>query len=143
MQSPLTKIKILDLSRLIPGPYCSMMLADLGAEVLKVEEPVCGDYMRWIEPLVEGQSIYFTSLNRNKKSLTLNLKIENGKEIFLNLAKDYDVILESFRPGVVDRLGVGYEDVNKVNPEIISGYPQFSMEIAIGRFGIAGENYHF
>lgn len=129
MTMALEGIRILDLTRLLPGPYTSLMLADLGAEVLKIEEPGFGDYFRWMmPPKVKEESSYFLCLNRNKKSMKLNLKPEKGKEIFLKLAKDYDVILESFRPGVMDRLGVGYEAIKQVNPEIIycaiTGYGQ-------------------
>lgn len=125
---PLRGIRVLDLTRLIPGAYCSMLLADFGAEVIKIEEPGRGDYMRWIEPLVKEQSATFLIYNRNKLSLTLNLKTEKGKEIFYQLVRESDVILEGFRPGVADRLGVGYRKVSEINPRIvycsISGYGQ-------------------
>lgn len=115
-------MKVLDLSSLLPGPFCSLMLASLGAEVIKVEPVGGGDPMR---QMISG---LFAFLNRDKKSITLNLKSEKGKEIFFKLAKDCNVILEGFRPGVVKRLGVDYESVKKVNPEIIycsiSGFGQ-------------------
>jgi crotonobetainyl-CoA:carnitine CoA-transferase CaiB-like acyl-CoA transferase len=115
-------IRILDLSRLLPGAQCTQLLADLGAEVLKVEEPQRGDYIRHLNPWVFGAT------NRNKKSLTLNLKHPKGREILLKLAQNYDVLLESFRPGVMERLGLGYPEVQKANPGIIycslSGYGQ-------------------
>ncbi len=121
-------IRVLDLTRLLPGGYCSLLLADLGAEVLKIEEPVRGDYLRWVEPKRGNQSIYFQCLSRNKRSLTLNLKTAKGKEIFHALVRRHDVVLEGFRPGVVERLGVDYETVSKLNPGIvycsISGYGQ-------------------
>lgn len=121
-------VRVLDLTRLLPGPFCSMLLADMGADVLKVEEPGRGDYFRWFEPLEGGQSIYFRALNRNKRSMTLNLKNQTGREILLSLARNHDVLLESFRPGVTERLGIGYEAVKAVNPGIvycaISGYGQ-------------------
>ncbi|MBU7018738.1 MAG: CoA transferase, partial [Theionarchaea archaeon] len=97
---PLQNIKILDLSRLLPGPYCSMILADLGCEVIKIEEPETGDYTRWMPPFIHEESARFLAVNRNKKSVTLNLKTEKGKAIFYNLVKKSDVILESFRPGI-------------------------------------------
>ncbi|NWF91724.1 MAG: CoA transferase [Syntrophaceae bacterium] len=109
---------MVDLSRLLPGPYGSLLLADLGMEVLKIEDPEGP----------EGDSALFLSVNRNKKSMTLNLRVAEGKEIFYKLIKSYDVILESFRPGVMDRLGVGYEELKKRNPRVIlcslSGYGQ-------------------
>ncbi len=110
---PLKGIKILDLSRLLPGPYCTMILADLGAEVIKIEEPKIGDYNRlW-------HIGYFNGVNRNKKSITLNLKKEKAKEIFYKLCENADVIVETFRPGVVKRLGIDFETVKKFNPKII------------------------
>src|SRR5690349_23151066 len=101
---PLSDVKVLDLTRLLPGGFCSLMLADLGAEVLKVEDTGMGDYVRWSPPYVEGaedsaRSALFLSLNRNKRSIRLDLKSEAGKEILLKLAREHDVLLESFRPG--------------------------------------------
>ncbi len=116
---PLQNIKILDLSRLLPGPYCSMILADLGCEVIKIEEPETGDYTRWMPPFIHEESARFLAVNRNKKSMTLNLKTEKGKAIFYNLVKKSDVILESFRPGIVQKLEIDYERVNKINPRIV------------------------
>ncbi len=95
----LSGLKMVDLSRLLPGPYCSLLLADLGMEVLKVEDPVEGDYLRKMDPIQKKESAYFLSLNRNKKSLVLNLKNEEGKEIFYQLIESHDILLESFRPG--------------------------------------------
>jgi crotonobetainyl-CoA:carnitine CoA-transferase CaiB-like acyl-CoA transferase len=124
---------VLDLSRLLPGGFCSLMLADFGAEVLKVEDTGMGDYIRWSPPYYEGahesaRSALFLALNRNKRSIRLDLKSEGGREALLRLAGEYDVVLESFRPGVLDRLGVGYERMKETNPGIvfcaISGYGQ-------------------
>ena len=119
---------MLDLSRLLPGPYCSLLLADLGMEVLKVEDPEQGDYTRGIAPIRKKESAIFLALNRNKKSIKLNLKIREGKEIFYKLIQSYDIILESFRPGVIDRLGIGYQELRKRNHRVIlcslSGYGQ-------------------
>ncbi len=122
----LKDIKVLDLSNLLPGPMCSLFLADLGADVIKVES-LNGDPMRQFEAS-NHQSPYFSALNRNKKSMTLNLKSDEGKKIFMELARDTDIIIEGFRPGKVDSLGIGYKDVKKINPKIIycsiSGYGQ-------------------
>jgi alpha-methylacyl-CoA racemase len=129
MSQPLSGIRILDLSRLLPGAYASQMMADFGADVIKVEEPGSGDYGRFMPPYgPDGMSLYFTAINRNKRSITLNLKKEEGRDVFLRLVRDADVVLESFRPGVMDRLGLGYEQLKEVQPGIIycaiSGYGQ-------------------
>ncbi len=133
MSLPLAGVRVLDLSRLLPGGFCSLLLADFGAEVLKVEDTGAGDYIRWAPPYYEGaddsaKSALFLSLNRNKRSIRIDLKHEGGREVLLRLVRDYDVVLESFRPGVLDRLGVGYERMRKVNPGIvycaITGYGQ-------------------
>src|SRR5688500_16431571 len=136
MAGALEGVRVLDLSRLLPGGFCTLLLADLGADVLKVEDTGGGDYIRWMPPYYGGEeqqregtaSAYFLALNRNKRSLRLNLKDERGKEVLLRLAEDYDVLVESFRPGVMDRLGVGYEALRERNPRLIycpiSGYGQ-------------------
>jgi crotonobetainyl-CoA:carnitine CoA-transferase CaiB-like acyl-CoA transferase len=130
---PLEGIRVLDLSRLLPGGFWSLLLADFGAEVLKVEDTGMGDYIRWSPPYYDGphesaRSALFLSLNRNKRSIRLDLKSEGGREALLRLVAEYDVVLESFRPGVLDRLGVGYEAMRERNPGIvycaISGYGQ-------------------
>jgi alpha-methylacyl-CoA racemase len=130
---PLEGIRVLDLSRLLPGGFCSLLLADFGAEVLKVEDTGMGDYIRWSPPYYEGaeessRSALFLALNRNKRSIRLNLKTEEGKEVLLKLVREYDVVLESFRPGVLDRLGVGYDRMREENPKLvycaITGYGQ-------------------
>ena len=119
-------LKVLDLTRLLPGPFCTMMLADYGADVLKIEAPGEGDYLRSWEPLVNGTSAFFIAVNRNKRSLTLNLKKAAGKELFQKLVLEYDVVLESFRPGVMERLGCGYQELFRLKPNLIycsiSGY---------------------
>jgi alpha-methylacyl-CoA racemase len=129
----LADIKVLDLSRLLPGGFCSLLLADFGAEVLKVEDTGMGDYVRWSPPYHDGaedsaKSALFLSLNRGKRSVRVNLKEEAGREVLLRLAREYDVLLESFRPGVMDRLGVGPERLREENPRLvyccISGYGQ-------------------
>ena len=119
MDGALAGFKVLDLSRLLPGPFCSMLLADLGADVLKVEDPKVGDYIRWWPPKVGRNSGFHVVLNRNKRSLTLNLKAAEGKDIFKRLVEDADVVLEGFRPGVMDRLGVGYETLKEINPRLV------------------------
>jgi alpha-methylacyl-CoA racemase len=126
-------IRVLDLSRLLPGGFCSLLLADFGAEVLKVEDTGMGDYVRWSPPHHKGAqdsagSALFLALNRGKRSIRLNLKEEDGREVLLKLVREYDVLLESFRPGVMDRLGVGYERLREANAGLvycaITGYGQ-------------------
>src|SRR3954471_14853785 len=131
MTLQLEGIRVLALSRLLPGPFCSLLLADFGADVVKVEDTALGDYMRWAPPVYEGadetaRSAMFLALNRNKRSVRVNLKDPRGRDVFLALAREADVVLESFRPGVLDRLGCGYEALREANPGIvycaISGY---------------------
>jgi crotonobetainyl-CoA:carnitine CoA-transferase CaiB-like acyl-CoA transferase len=121
-------LKILDLTRLLPGAYCSLLLADQGAEVIKIEQPGAGDYNRQFAPINIMESGSFLLLNRNKKSITLNLKSDAGRAVFLKLVDRADVVLEGFRPGVMARLGLDYETLAKRNPKIIfcalSGYGQ-------------------
>jgi crotonobetainyl-CoA:carnitine CoA-transferase CaiB-like acyl-CoA transferase len=130
MAGAFSGIRILDLSRLLPGPYCSLLFADLGAEVIKVEEPGRGDYARQTRPYWGDSDIgaYFLHLNRNKKSLSLNLKAEAGRGVFRRLVATADVLLESFRPGVMDRLGLGWDALSAINPRLvycaITGYGQ-------------------
>jgi crotonobetainyl-CoA:carnitine CoA-transferase CaiB-like acyl-CoA transferase len=112
-------IKVLDLTRLLPGPFCTMFLADFGAEVIKIEETGRGDYARWSPPLLKGVGVRHLIVNRGKKSLTLNLKTPEGKEILLKLARQADVLVEGFRPGVMDRLELGYENLKKENPRLV------------------------
>jgi formyl-CoA transferase/CoA:oxalate CoA-transferase len=116
---PLEGIRVLDLSRVLAGPFCSMTLADLGAEVIKVEIPGRGDDTRAYPPFVHGTSSYFMSINRGKKSVGLNLKTVEARKAFNKLAERCDVILENFRPGVTERLGVDYRTIREVNPNII------------------------
>jgi crotonobetainyl-CoA:carnitine CoA-transferase CaiB-like acyl-CoA transferase len=121
-------LRILDLTRLLPGATCTLLLGDLGAEVLKVEQPGEGDYNRSFAPINKKESGSFLLLNRNKRSITLNLKQEEGKEVFRRLVREYDVVVEGFRPGVMERLGFGYEALKALNPRIIvcsiSGFGQ-------------------
>lgn len=124
----LLNVKILDLSRLLPGGYASLILADMGAEVIKIEEPKRGDYAREFPPFLEGQSVHFLNINRNKKSMTLDLKKTDDQKIFHKLASKADIIIESFRPDVCKRMNISYTDLKKINPVIIycsiSGYGQ-------------------
>ena len=129
----LDDVRVLDLTRLLPGGFCSLLLADFGAEVLKVEDTGLGDYLRWAPPYHEGaddsaKSALFLALSRGKRSIRLDLKEERGRELLLRLVEQHDVVLESFRPGVLDRLGVGYERMRAVNPGVvycaITGYGQ-------------------
>ena len=125
---PLSGIRVLDLTRLLPGAFCTMLLADMGADVIKVEEPGRGDYMRWTPPLVDGQSVLFNALNRNKRSLTLNLKSKPGRDLLLQLAENADILVEGNRPGVMERLGLGWDVLHARNPRLIlcsiTGYGQ-------------------
>ncbi|HYI36125.1 MAG TPA: CaiB/BaiF CoA-transferase family protein [Thermoleophilaceae bacterium] len=131
--SALEGVKVLDLTRLLPGPFATMLLADLGADVLKVEDTGMGDYVRWAPPYHEGaaesaKSAQFLALNRGKRSLRLDLKQDVGREVLMRLVEDADVLVEGFRPGVMERLGVGYETLAQRNPGLvfcsITGYGQ-------------------
>lgn len=120
MEKPLEGIKVLDLGRFIAAPYCAMKLGDMGAEVIKVESPERGDDSRALgPPFIEGESAYYLSFNRNKKSVTLNLREERGREILKDLIKEADVLVENFRMGVTEKIGITYEDVKEINPNII------------------------
>ncbi|TMC80152.1 MAG: CoA transferase [Chloroflexi bacterium] len=124
----LTGIRVLDLTRLLPGAYCTMLLAGMGADVVKVEEPGTGDYMRWTPPLVDGQSALFNAINRNKRSVTINLKAAPGRDVLLSLVDTADVLVEGNRPGVMDRLLLGWDVLHARNPRLvmcsITGYGQ-------------------
>ena len=125
---PLEGIRVLDLSHLLPGPFCTMVLADLGAEVIKIENPKGGDGFRTRKPLLREEGTAFLMLNRNKKSVVIDLKTQEGKEFFFKMAKSADVVLEQFRPGTVEKLGIDYKSLYPLNPELIycslSGYGQ-------------------
>lgn len=129
MSTPLSGIRILDLSQLLAGPYGTMIMADLGAEVIKIEKPGEGDIGRGMPPhFFQGESVYFISINRNKKSMTLDLKAKEGLDIFYRLVGESDVVFDNFRPGVLERLRIDYETLKGINPRIIScsvsGYGQ-------------------
>jgi crotonobetainyl-CoA:carnitine CoA-transferase CaiB-like acyl-CoA transferase len=125
---PLAGIRVLDLTRVLAGPFCTMILADLGAEVIKVEGPDRPDYTRSIPPFIGEMSHYFLSINRNKKSISIDLKSDAGRALALDLASHSDIVVENFRPGVIDRLGLGYEALRRRRPDIIvcslTGYGQ-------------------
>ena len=125
---PLEGVRVVDFSRLLPGPYASLVLADLGAEVIKVEAPKGGDYLRWLPPISGEHSYAFSSLNSGKQSIALDLKSPRGVEVARALLARADVLIESFRPGVMDRLGLGWDALRAVNPRLvycaISGYGQ-------------------
>ena len=137
---PLSDVRILDLSRLLPGGFASLLLADLGADVIKVEDTGMGDYVRWAPPFygddsqqpLGTRSALYLSLNRGKRSVRIDLKSDAGRDAFLRLAGEADVVLESFRPGVLDKLGVGYERLREQNPAIVY--------CAITGYGLDGPN---
>jgi len=122
-------VRVVDLSRAMAGPYCTMMLADAGAEVIKVEPPIGDETRLWGPPFQDGESTYFMSVNRNKRSIVLDLKKEGAKEVLRRLISRADVLVENFRPGVMEKMGFGYEEVSKTNPRIvycsISGFGQW------------------
>ena len=124
----LAGVRVLELANFMAGPFCGMLLGDMGADVIKVENPRVGDYTRETPPFVNGESAGFMALNRNKRSITLNLKTDEGREVFLELAKTADVILENFRPGTMTDLGIDYAAVRRVRPDVIycsaSGFGQ-------------------
>jgi len=128
LKTPLQGLRVLDLSTLLPGPYATMLLADLGADVLRVESASRPDLVRNMAPQIDGQSAAFSYLNRGKKSLALNLKHPEAAGLIAELIKDYDILVEQFRPGVMDRLGLDYESLKQINPALIycsiTGYGQ-------------------
>ncbi|MDQ6918247.1 MAG: CoA transferase [Candidatus Dormibacteraeota bacterium] len=119
MKGPLEGLRVLDLTRVLVGPFASMLLGDLGAEVIKVERPGEGDETRHVEPLKDGESHYFLAVNRNKLGIAVDMKQPAGREVIVELARRSDVFLENFRPGVAKRLGLGYETLREINPRIV------------------------
>jgi len=140
MAGPLDGIRVLDLTQVLFGPFATMILSDLGAEVIKIERPKTGDIARGNGPLVRGLSSYFLSLNRGKKSVTLNLATEQGVEVFLKLTKNADVLVQNFTPGTMEKLGLSYEKVREHNPRIIyvagSGFGQYGPYAGKSAFDI-------
>lgn len=126
----LSNIRVLDLTRVLAGPYCTMMLADMGAEVIKIEIPGKGDDTRNFGPYKNKSSMYYANVNRNKKGVSLNMKAPEGKQLFLEMVKTADMVVENYRPGVMDKLGLGYDVLKEVNPRIIYG--------AVSGFGCYG-----
>jgi crotonobetainyl-CoA:carnitine CoA-transferase CaiB-like acyl-CoA transferase len=143
MTLPLDGVKVLDFTAIMAGPYCTLMLADMGAEVIKIETFPEGDGSRRFHPKVNGESYCFAMLNRNKKSLALDLKKARGKQIFMQLAREADIVVENYRPGVTRSLGVDYERVKAVNPDVIyasiSGFGQTGPYSAKGGFDIIAQ----
>ena len=131
---PLAGVRVIDLTRVLAGPFCAMSLGDMGAEVIKIEEPGKGDDTRGWPPFVSGEATYFLSVNRSKKSLTLNMKAPEGQEILQRLLATADVVLENFRPGTMERLGFGYERLRRANPRLVY--------CAISGFGESGPEAH-
>ena len=131
---PLHGVRVIDMTRVLAGPFCTMSLGDMGAEVIKVEEPGKGDDTRGWPPFVHGEAKYFLSVNRNKKSLTLDLKARDGQEILRRLLASADVVVENFRPGTMERLGFGYETLERANPRLIY--------CSISGFGESGPEAH-
>ncbi len=126
----LSNIRVLDLTRVLAGPYCTMMLADMGAEVIKIEIPGKGDDTRNFGPYKNKSSMYYANVNRNKNGVSLNMKAPEGKQLFLEMVKTADMVVENYRPGVMDKLGLGYDVLKEVNPRIIYG--------AVSGFGCYG-----
>ncbi|HPR77952.1 MAG TPA: CoA transferase, partial [Candidatus Limiplasma sp.] len=130
MSGLLEGVTILDLTRVLAGPYSGMLMADMGARVIKIENPRGGDDTRSMGPFINGNSVYYANFNRSKLGCTLNLKAPEGRAIFLEMVKKADVILENYRPGTMEKLGLGYDTLKEVNPGIIYG--------AVSGFGHTG-----
>lgn len=125
----LSGVRILDLTRVLAGPFCTMLLADMGAEIIKIEEPGKGDDTRGYPPFIDGFSTYFGNMNRNKQSVTLDLKNPEAKNLFKDMVKKADVVIENYKPGTMAKLGIGYDDLKDINPKLIfasiSGFGQY------------------
>ena len=127
-RSPFSDLLVVDLTRVLAGPYCTMMLADMGARVIKIEQPGTGDDSRAYGPFVDGKSVYFNFVNRGKESIALSLKDDEDRALFLRMVQRADVVVENFRPGTMERLGFSYDALAKINPRLIyascSGFGQ-------------------
>ena len=143
MALPLEGVRVLDLTSIMAGPYCTMMLGDMGADVVKIENFPEGDGSRHFDPKVNGESYCFAVLNRNKKSLALDMRDPRGKEVFAKLAREADIVIENYRPGVARKLGVDYATVCRVNPRVIyasiSGFGQTGPYSQKGGFDIIAQ----
>ncbi|MCK9363984.1 MAG: CoA transferase [Syntrophales bacterium] len=139
----LMNLRVLDLTRVLAGPFCTMMLGDLGAEIIKIEVPGLGDDSRSYPPFIGTESAYFMNLNRNKRSMTIDLKTPEGKGVFLDLVKCSDVVIENFRPGTMEKMGLSYEELSKENPSIvyssISGFGQYGPYRDLPGYDIIGQ----
>ncbi|MBW6487151.1 MAG: CoA transferase [Syntrophobacterales bacterium] len=139
----LMNLRVLDLTRVLAGPFCTMMLGDLGAEIIKIEVPGLGDDSRSYPPFIGTESAYFMNLNRNKRSMTIDLKTPEGKDVFLDLVKCSDVVIENFRPGTMEKMGLSYEELSKENPSIvyssISGFGQYGPYRDLPGYDIIGQ----
>jgi len=141
---PLTGLKVLELAQLLAGPYCGQLLADLGADVIKVEQPGLGDPMReWGREKADGRSLWWPIVARNKRSLTVNLRVPAGQDIIRTLVRDTDVLIENFRPGTLERWGLGYDDLAAINPRLVmvrvTGYGQDGPYAVKAGYGSIGE----
>ncbi|KYZ76330.1 carnitine dehydratase [Anaerosporomusa subterranea] len=139
----LSGIRILDLTRVLAGPFCTMLLGDMGAEIIKIEEPGKGDDTRGYPPFIDGFSTYFGNMNRNKQSVTLDLKHHQGKQLFKEMVKKADVVIENYKPGTMAKLGIGYEDLKEINPQLvfasISGFGQYGPYTERPGYDIIGQ----
>ncbi|MGW8368455.1 MAG: CaiB/BaiF CoA transferase family protein, partial [Gammaproteobacteria bacterium] len=141
---PLSELRVIEMGSLLAGPFCGQLLGDFGAEVIKIEPPGVGDPMRqWGREKAHGKSLWWPVIARNKKSVTVNLRVEEGQQIVRDLVRDADFVLENFRPGTMEKWGLGYEDLKAVNPGIImirvSGFGQFGPYSKQAGFGAVGE----
>jgi formyl-CoA transferase len=140
----LAGIKVLELGQLIAGPFCGQMLADFGADVVKIESPGLGDPIReWGKEKTGGKSLYWPVIGRNKKSITLNLRLTEGQALARRLAQESDILIENFRPGTLEKWGLGWEDLKKLNPRLImvrvTGYGQTGPYAERAGYGAIGE----
>ena len=130
----LSGVTVLDLTRVLAGPYCGMLLADMGATVIKIERPKVGDDSRAMGPFQNGESVYYMNFNRGKLGCTLDLKAPEGKEVFKQMVRRADIVIENYRPGTMEKLGLGYDVLREINPKIVYG--------AVSGFGHTGPYSH-